>query len=95
MANPDLTTYGSGKYTGLMMAHAGALNAAVATVKGYKQVSTLKLTGRPKKRVVPYGIATVKLTGRPKKRVVPYGIATVKLTGRPKKRGRPLRHSHG
>jgi iron complex transport system substrate-binding protein len=39
MANPDLTTYGSGKYTGLMMAHAGALNVAAATVKGYKQVS--------------------------------------------------------
>lgn len=39
MANPDLTTYGSGKYTGLMMAHAGALNVAAQTVKGYKQVS--------------------------------------------------------
>ncbi|OON41155.1 hypothetical protein BTJ39_04080 [Izhakiella australiensis] len=39
MANPDLITYGSGKYTGLMMAHAGALNVAAATVKGYKQVS--------------------------------------------------------
>lgn len=39
MANPDLTTYGSGKYTGLMMAHAGALNVAASTVKGYKQVS--------------------------------------------------------
>lgn len=26
MANPDLNTYGAGKYTGLMMAHAGALN---------------------------------------------------------------------
>ena len=39
MANPDLTTYGSGKYTGLMMAHAGAMNVAAATVKGYKQVS--------------------------------------------------------
>ncbi len=39
MANPELTTYGSGKYTGLMMAHAGALNVAAATVKGYKQVS--------------------------------------------------------
>ncbi|MTD28438.1 ABC transporter substrate-binding protein [Erwinia sorbitola] len=39
MANPDLTTYGSGKYTGLMMAHAGAVNVAAATVKGYKQVS--------------------------------------------------------
>jgi len=39
MANPDLTTYGSGKYTGLMMARAGAMNVAAATVKGYKQVS--------------------------------------------------------
>ncbi|MGB9095935.1 ABC transporter substrate-binding protein [Erwinia sp.] len=39
LANPDLTTYGSGKYTGLMMAHAGALNVAASTVKGYKQVS--------------------------------------------------------
>lgn len=39
MANPDLTTYGSGKYTGLMMEHAGALNVAASTVKGYKQVS--------------------------------------------------------
>lgn len=39
MANPDLTTYGSGKYTGLMMAHAGAMNVAASTVKGYKQVS--------------------------------------------------------
>ncbi|AXU93932.1 hypothetical protein CI789_00965 [Erwinia persicina] len=39
MANPDLTTYGTGKYTGLMMAHAGAINVAAATVKGYKQVS--------------------------------------------------------
>ncbi|WP_230479503.1 ABC transporter substrate-binding protein [Izhakiella capsodis] len=39
MANPGLITYGSGKYTGLMMEHAGALNVAAATVKGYKQVS--------------------------------------------------------
>ncbi|MFU9077727.1 MULTISPECIES: ABC transporter substrate-binding protein [Proteus] len=39
MANPDLTTYGSGKYTGLMMEHAGAFNVASSTVKGYKQVS--------------------------------------------------------
>jgi len=39
MANPELTTYGSGKYTGLMMSHAGALNVAAATVKGYKQVA--------------------------------------------------------
>ncbi len=39
MANPDLTTYGSGKYTGLMMRHAGALNVAAATISGFKQVS--------------------------------------------------------
>ncbi len=39
MANPNLMTYGSGKYTGLMMNHAGALNVAAATVKGARQVS--------------------------------------------------------
>ncbi|MEL7696250.1 MULTISPECIES: ABC transporter substrate-binding protein [Pantoea] len=39
MANPQLTTYGSGKYTGLMMAHAGAINVAAATVTGFKTVS--------------------------------------------------------
>lgn len=39
MANPDLNTYGSGKYTGLMMTHAGALNVAAASVKGTRQVS--------------------------------------------------------
>ena len=39
MANPDLTTYGSGKYTGLMMAHAGARNVAASTVKGFKPVA--------------------------------------------------------
>lgn len=39
MANPDLSTYGSGKYTGLMMQHAGAMNVAAATIQGFKQVS--------------------------------------------------------
>lgn len=39
MANPDLNTYGSGKYTGLMMQHTGAMNVAAATVKGARQVS--------------------------------------------------------
>lgn len=39
MANPDLTTYGRGKYTGLMMGRAGALNVAAASIQGYKQVS--------------------------------------------------------
>ncbi|RPD97900.1 hypothetical protein BBB56_17040 [Candidatus Pantoea deserta] len=39
MANPSLMTYGSGKYTGLMMKHAGALNVAAASVQGFKPVS--------------------------------------------------------
>ena len=39
MANPDLNTYGAGKYTGLMMAHAGALNVAAASVKGARRVA--------------------------------------------------------
>ncbi|WP_391503245.1 ABC transporter substrate-binding protein [Escherichia marmotae] len=39
MANPELTTYGSGKYTGLMMKYAGAVNVAASTIKGFKQVS--------------------------------------------------------
>ncbi len=39
MANPNLTTYGSGKYTGLMMQRSGAYNVAAATIKGFKQVS--------------------------------------------------------
>lgn len=39
MANPELTTYGSGKYTGLMMQHAGAMNVAASEIKGYKKVS--------------------------------------------------------
>ncbi|MCP1104636.1 ABC transporter substrate-binding protein [Serratia nevei] len=39
MANPDLTTYGAGKYTGLMMRHAGAVNVAAKEIQGFKQVS--------------------------------------------------------
>ncbi|MEX3002240.1 ABC transporter substrate-binding protein [Serratia fonticola] len=39
MANPDLTTYGSGKYTGLMMQHAGAVNVAAKDIQGFKQIS--------------------------------------------------------
>jgi iron complex transport system substrate-binding protein len=38
MANPDLTTYGSGKYTGIMMRRAGAENVAAGIV-GFKQVT--------------------------------------------------------
>ena len=45
MANPNLTTYGSGKYTGLMMEHAGAFNVAAKTIKGYKQVSIEEVIG--------------------------------------------------
>jgi iron complex transport system substrate-binding protein len=39
IANPDMTTYGSGKYTGIMLERAGALNVAAKKIKGYKQVS--------------------------------------------------------
>lgn len=38
MANPDLTTYGRGKYTGLMMERAGARNVA-NSIRGFKQVT--------------------------------------------------------
>ena len=39
MANPDLSTYGSGKYTGVMMARTGGYNVAALTLKGYHQVA--------------------------------------------------------
>ncbi|MBS5217993.1 MAG: ABC transporter substrate-binding protein, partial [Sutterella wadsworthensis] len=45
MANPNLTTYGSGKYTGLMMERAGAYNVAAKTIKGFKQVSIEEVIG--------------------------------------------------
>ncbi|MDO5640843.1 MAG: ABC transporter substrate-binding protein [Paracoccus sp. (in: a-proteobacteria)] len=45
MANPDLTTYGTGKYTGLMMAHAGAQNVAAESIQGYKQVTMEEILG--------------------------------------------------
>ena len=38
MANPDLTTYGRGKYTGLMMERADARNVA-SSIVGFKQVT--------------------------------------------------------
>ena len=38
MANPDLTTYGAGKYTGVIMDQAGGLNVA-RTVDGYGKVT--------------------------------------------------------
>ncbi|MDA3055178.1 MULTISPECIES: ABC transporter substrate-binding protein [unclassified Campylobacter] len=43
MANPDLTTYGSGKYTGIMFERAGGENVAKKDIKGYKQISAEKL----------------------------------------------------
>ena len=45
MANPNLETYGSGKYTGLMMEHAGAYNVAAASIKGFKKVSMESILG--------------------------------------------------
>lgn len=45
MANPNLETYGSGKYTGLMMEHAGAYNVAASTVKGFQKVSMESVLG--------------------------------------------------
>lgn len=45
MANPDLTTYGTGKYTGLMMAYAGAKNVAAEAIHGYKQVTMEEILG--------------------------------------------------
>ncbi|TYB29502.1 ABC transporter substrate-binding protein [Aggregatibacter actinomycetemcomitans] len=39
IANPNLGTYGSGKYTGLMLEHAGAYNVAAESVKGFQTVS--------------------------------------------------------
>lgn len=39
IANPDLYTYGAGKYTGLMLRHAGAVNVAAASIKGARQVA--------------------------------------------------------
>jgi iron complex transport system substrate-binding protein len=38
MANPELSTYGRGKYTGLMMERAGARNVA-SEIAGFKQVT--------------------------------------------------------
>lgn len=45
MANPDLGTYGSGKYTGLMMEHAGAYNVAAATIKRFQTGFSRKCVG--------------------------------------------------
>lgn len=45
MANPDLTTYDTGKYTGLMMAYAGAKNVVAETIHGYKQITMEEVLG--------------------------------------------------
>jgi len=39
MARPNMFTYGSGKYVGMMLKRVGALNVAAANIKGYQQVS--------------------------------------------------------
>jgi iron complex transport system substrate-binding protein len=39
MANPDMMTYGRGKYTGLMMIRAGATNVAAASLKGFQRAT--------------------------------------------------------
>jgi iron complex transport system substrate-binding protein len=44
MANPDLTTYGHGKYTGVIMARSGGLNVARA-IKGFAKVSIEEVLG--------------------------------------------------
>lgn len=43
MANPDFTTYGSGKYTSIIFKRAGGLNVAEALFNGYKQISKEEL----------------------------------------------------
>lgn len=37
IAHPNLTTYGAGKDTGLMIQHAGAINVAAQEITGYRQ----------------------------------------------------------
>lgn len=39
VANPDLVTYGSGKFTGVFLETSGAYNVAAPFIKGYKKVS--------------------------------------------------------
>ncbi|WP_439295078.1 ABC transporter substrate-binding protein [Lonepinella sp. BR2882] len=39
MTNPNLETYSSSKYTGLMTDYAGAYNVTASTIKGFKKVS--------------------------------------------------------
>lgn len=42
MANPNFTTYGSGKYTGIIFNRAGGVNVAEKEFKGYKEISKEK-----------------------------------------------------
>ncbi len=39
IANPNLATYGSGKFVNVLLDNAGAINVAAAKLKGYKQVT--------------------------------------------------------
>lgn len=43
MANPDFTTYGHGKYTGVIFKRAGGENVAYKDLKGYQQISPERL----------------------------------------------------
>lgn len=43
MANPNFTTYGSGKYTSIIFSRAGGLNVAQKDIKGFKQITKEKL----------------------------------------------------
>jgi iron complex transport system substrate-binding protein len=73
MANPEMTTYGSGKYTGLMMAHAGALNVAASTIQGFKQVSMEQvITWNPKVIFVQdrYPKVVAEINGSPEWQVI-------------------------
>lgn len=45
IANPNLETYGSGKYTSLMLQHAGAYNVAASSLKGFQKVSMETVLG--------------------------------------------------
>lgn len=45
VANPNLSTYGSGKYTGIMLERAGGENVAKKDIKGFAQVSVESVLG--------------------------------------------------
>ncbi|KPU83110.1 hypothetical protein JI57_02420 [Psychromonas sp. PRT-SC03] len=43
IANPDLSTYGAGKYTEVMLERSSGINVAAKTLKGYQQVAIEKI----------------------------------------------------